>query len=67
VPCGFDRFGRPVGLQITGPMRGEAAALGAAAIFEQLTGLDKQVPIDPRPGTLPDIHAADPNPPGTKA
>ncbi len=67
VPCGFDRFGRPVGLQITGPMRGEAAALGAAAIFEQLTGLDKQVPIDPRPGTLPDIHSADPNALGTKA
>ena len=24
VPCGFDRFGRPVGLQIVAPARGEA-------------------------------------------
>jgi amidase len=50
VPCGFDRFGRPVGLQIIAPIRGEAIALGAAALFEQLTGLDKRLPIDPRPG-----------------
>lgn len=53
VPCGFDRFGRPVGLQITAPPRGEAIALGAAALFEQVTGLDRQLPIDPRPGTVP--------------
>jgi amidase len=58
VPCGFDRFGRPVGLQITGPMRGEAVALAAAAVFEQVTGLDRQVPIDPRAGTVPDPLAA---------
>ena len=38
VPCGFDRFGRPVGLQIAAPIRGEAVALGAAALFEQVTG-----------------------------
>ena len=50
VPCGFDHFGRPVGLQIVAPIRGEAIALGAAALFEQLTGLDKCLPIDPRPG-----------------
>jgi amidase len=54
VPCGFDRFGRPVGLQITAPIRGEAIALGAAALFEQITGLDRQLPIDPRPGTVPE-------------
>ena len=54
VPCGFDRFGRPVGLQITGPMRGEAAALAAAAVFEQMMGLDRMLPIDPRAGTVPD-------------
>ena len=57
VPCGFDRFGRPVGLQITAPIRGEAIALGAAALFEQLAGLDKRLPIDPRPGTVPDPRA----------
>lgn len=57
VPCGFDRFGRPVGVQITGPTRGEAAALATAAVFEQLTGLDKMLPIDPRAGTVPDSRA----------
>jgi amidase len=53
VPCGFDRFGRPVGLQITGKARDEAGVLQAAALFEQLTGLDQQLPIDPRPGVVP--------------
>ena len=53
VPCGFDRFGRPVGLQIVAPARGEAAALAAARLFETLSGLDAQVPIDPRAGTVP--------------
>ncbi len=54
VPCGFDRFGRPVGLQIVAPARGEAAALAAAAVFGQITGLAAMLPIDPRPGTVPD-------------
>ena len=53
VPAGFDRFGRPVGLQIAGPTRGEATVLGAAALFEQLTGLDRLLPIDPRDGIVP--------------
>jgi amidase len=53
VPCGFDQFGRPVGLQVTAPIRGEARALGAARLFEQLTGLDRLLPIDPREGTVP--------------
>ena len=34
VPCGFDQWGRPVGLQIVGRHRGEAALLQAAALFE---------------------------------
>jgi len=55
VPCGFDRFGRPVGLQIVAPPRGEALALQAAALFERLSGLDRQVPIEPRPGTVPPV------------
>jgi amidase len=55
VPCGFDQFGRPVGLQIAGPVRGEAIVLGAAALFEQLTGLDRLLPIDPREGTVPKV------------
>lgn len=53
LPAGFDRFGRPVGLQIAAPIRGEAVALGAAAGLEQALGLDKMLPIDPREGTVP--------------
>ena len=53
VPAGFDKYGRPIGLQFAGPSRGEAIALGAAWLFEQLTGLDKLLPIDPKPGTVP--------------
>jgi amidase len=53
VPCGFDRWGRPVGLQIVGRHRGEAALLQAAALFEAATGLMRRVPIDPRCGTVP--------------
>jgi amidase len=34
VPCGFTRDGLPVGLQIVGKRRGEAAVLRAAAAFE---------------------------------
>jgi amidase len=34
VPCGFTRDGLPVGLQIIGKRRGEAAVLRAAAAFE---------------------------------
>ncbi|GIK98848.1 MAG: amidase [Alphaproteobacteria bacterium] len=49
VPCGFTRDGRPIGLQIVGRPRGEAALLSAAAAFEDATGLAAQVPIDPRP------------------
>jgi amidase len=53
VPCGFDRYGRPVGLQVVAPARGEAIALRAAALFEQASGLDRELPIDPRSGTVP--------------
>ena len=57
IPAGFDRFGRPVGLQIAAPTRGDATALAAAALFEQLTGFDKLLPIEPREGTVPDPWA----------
>jgi amidase len=53
VPCGFDRHGRPVGLQMVGPHRGEAELLQAAVLFEQMMGLSALVPIDPRPGAVP--------------
>jgi amidase len=53
VPCGFDQYGRPIGLQLVGRPRGEAALLQAAALFEQVTGLDRLLPIDPKPGVVP--------------
>ena len=53
VPCGFDRHGRPIGLQIVAPARQEATALFAGALYEQACGLDKLLPIDPRSGSAP--------------
>jgi amidase len=53
VPCGFDKYGRPVGLQLVGKPRGEAALLQAASLYESLLGLTKLLPIDPKPGTVP--------------
>ncbi len=54
VPCGLDRFGRPLGLQLIGRHRGEAALLGAAHLLMQATGWDQAVPIDPREGVVPE-------------
>ena len=48
VPCGFTQTGLPVGLQITGPPRGEAPLFSAAALFEEMHGLAGRMPIDPR-------------------
>ncbi|HEV2100904.1 MAG TPA: amidase family protein, partial [Stellaceae bacterium] len=53
MPCGFDQYGRPVGLQLVGRPRGEAALLQAALLFEHVTGLNRLLPIDPRPGAVP--------------
>jgi amidase len=58
VPCGFDQYGRPVGLQVVAPPRRDEIALQAAALFEQASGLAKRVPIDPRPGTVPPSETA---------
>jgi amidase len=48
VPCGFTAAGLPVGLQLVGKPRGEAALLSAAALFEAQLPLAALVPIDPR-------------------
>ena len=48
VPCGFTKDGLPIGLQLVGPPRGEAALLSAAAAFEANCRLEWQTPIDPR-------------------
>ena len=48
VPCGFTKSGLPVGLQILGPPKREDKVLGAAALFEEIHGLDRLMPMDPR-------------------
>jgi len=44
IPCGFTRAGLPVGLQIVGKRRGEAAVLRAAAGFEAARPWSGRVP-----------------------
>ncbi len=48
VPAGFTADGLPVGLQLVGRARGEAALLSAANLFEEAGELRFQTPIDPR-------------------
>jgi len=48
VPCGFTSEGLPVGIQIMGKPRGEAALLRSAKRFEQAVGISTQLPITPR-------------------
>ena len=50
VPCGFTSEGLPVGVQIMGKPRGEAALLRTAKRFEQAVGISTQLPITPREG-----------------
>ena len=52
LPCGFTRAGLPVGLQLVGRPRGEAALLAAAAGLEEQLGLATLLPIEPRPGAI---------------
>jgi amidase len=48
LPCGFTASGLPVGLQLVGPPRGEAALLSAAALYEAAAGIAPRLPIEPR-------------------
>jgi amidase len=48
LPAGFTPDGRPVGLQVVGRPRGEAALLATAKSLESLFGLAGEVPVDPR-------------------
>ena len=57
VPCGFDQWGRPIGLQIVGRPRGEAEIISAATLIEEAMGLSAHVPIEPRTGRVPPIVA----------
>ena len=44
IPAGFSANGLPVGLQLVGPPRADAAVLGAARVFEQASGFGKRRP-----------------------
>jgi len=44
VPCGFTKSGLPVGLQIVGRRRQEAAVLRAAAAFEAAAPWADRIP-----------------------
>ncbi len=48
LPCGFTAAGLPVGVQMVGRPRGEAALLRAAARLEEHLGMSARTPIDPR-------------------
>ena len=52
LPCGL-LDGLPVGLQIVGPPRGEAAVLAAARRLEEILDLDWPLPMDPRSAAVP--------------
>ena len=50
IPCGFTRAGLPVGLQIVGKRRADAAVLRAAAVFEAAQPWAHAIPpVVPRP------------------
>jgi len=55
IPCGFTGDALPVGLQVVGRPRGEAALLQAAQQFEQIFAITGNLPIDPREGTPNDL------------
>lgn len=48
IPCGFTADGLPVGLQIVALGRGEARLLAGARFIEDVLGLGRITPIDPR-------------------
>lgn len=52
IPCGFTADGMPVGVQIMGKPRGEAALLRIAKQFEEAVGISMQLPITPRERSL---------------
>jgi amidase len=49
LPCGFTAGGLPVGLQVVGRPRGEAALFSVSAYMEALFGVAGLTPIEPRP------------------
>ncbi|MFQ1065017.1 amidase [Bordetella trematum] len=57
LPCGFDQYGRPLGLQIVAPPRRDDLALQVAALYEQICQYDRLLPISPRTGAVPPAEA----------
>jgi amidase len=51
IPCGFTSDGLPIGLQLVGKPRGEAALLRASQWIEDLLDIAGMLPIDPRAPT----------------
>jgi amidase len=47
LPCGFTREGLPVGLQVVGRPRGEAALFSLAAYMEEVLGVAGRTPVEP--------------------
>lgn len=45
LPCGVDREGLPIGLQIIGPAFGEEVMLRAAHAYEQVSGFMNKTPV----------------------
>ena len=52
LPCGFTKEDLPDGLQIVGPPRAEARMLAGAKLIEDMLGLYRMTPIDPRPAPI---------------
>jgi amidase len=48
MPGGFTPGGLPLGLQVIGRPRGEAALFAHGAWLEELLGLARMTPLDPR-------------------
>jgi amidase len=51
LPAGFTKSGLPVGLQIVAKPRADAKLLAGARLLEDILGIWKSVPIEPRAGT----------------
>ncbi|HEY6564496.1 MAG TPA: amidase family protein, partial [Pirellulaceae bacterium] len=44
IPCGFDRVGLPIGLQLQAPAFGETRLLQAGAMFQRATNWHQRAP-----------------------
>ena len=48
IPCGATKDGLPIGLQVVGKPRGEADLIRSVKWMEDIFGIAKSLPIDPR-------------------